>query len=298
LFKINHIQDPKQHLNLLEIANKNSKAKIHLNKGASLQELTLNGYNLIKPMHPLNYSTTYASSIMFPFANRIKDGIYEFNGDRHQLDINEKELNNALHGLVYNKTFDVLSSKTTDDYASVVLCYNENKKAAGFPYHYTIKLEFILTQCTLNLKIEVKNTDSTIFPFTIGWHPYFLSSDLYNSSIIFDSNEKVKLDSQNITQSIEAYENINVLKIKDQRMDDCFILKTKNVEFQTPKYRLKINTSEKESFLQLYTPPYKNTIAIEPTTGISDSFNNGIGLKILKPKEVYHIEWNLKIDNN
>jgi len=48
-------------------------------------------------------------------------------------------------------------------------------------------------------------------------------------------------------------------------------------------------------FLQLFTPPKKNIIAIEPTTGISDSFNNKIGLQILEPDETYTIDWNITL---
>lgn len=49
---------------------------------------------------------------------------------------------------------------------------------------------------------------------------------------------------------------------------------------------------------QLYTPPHDNTIAIEPTTGVSDSFNNGVGLKTLAPNETYNIGWTLALNNN
>jgi aldose 1-epimerase len=47
----------------------------------------------------------------------------------------------------------------------------------------------------------------------------------------------------------------------------------------------------------MYTPPKENIIAIEPTTGVSDSFNNKIGLQILKPKEMYNLNWSLEIKN-
>jgi len=61
---------------------------------------------------------------------------------------------------------------------------------------------------------------------------------------------------------------------------------------------LSLKSSEDDSYLQLYTPSQKNTIAIEPTTGVSDSFNNGIGLKTLNPNESYSINWSLKIQSN
>ena len=38
-----------------------------------------------------------------------------------------------------------------------------------------------------------------------------------------------------------------------------------------------------------------NAIAIEPMTGVSDSFNNKIGLKELSPGQCYGIEWQVNI---
>ena len=294
MFNISHNQD----LNTIEINNSSVFFKVYLNQGASLQELTLGGQELIKDMKPLTYNTTYASSILFPFANRIKDGSYEFEGQSYQFDINEEKLNNALHGLIYNKTFEVLDQQSTETQASVKLAYHEQELSKGFPFTYIIYLEYILTATTLDIHVEVKNTDSKPFPFTLGWHPYFLSSDLRNSSIIFDSKEKLKLDQRNITEKIIANEHVDGFKIKDQFLDDCFILESKAISFKTPEYILNLKTSEEDCYLQLYTPPHKNTIAIEPTTGVSDSFNNGIGLKTLQPNETYKISWNLNIENN
>jgi aldose 1-epimerase len=39
-------------------------------------------------------------------------------------------------------------------------------------------------------------------------------------------------------------------------------------------------------------------IAIEPMTGISNSFNNRIGLKVLEPKKSYSLSWNVKLNNS
>ena len=86
-------------------------------------------------------------------------------------------------------------------------------------------------------------------------------------------------------------------ELKDKQLDDCFYLNAGLVEFVTPAYCLQITSSENESFLQLYTPKVKNTIAIEPTTGISNSFNTKVGLQTLLPKENYQISWKLEYKN-
>ena len=79
---IKHIKDSTINLDYIEIedSEKICYAKIHLNLGASLQELLLNKHHIIKDLSPLTYDSTYASSILFPCANRIEDGVYKFGG--------------------------------------------------------------------------------------------------------------------------------------------------------------------------------------------------------------------------
>ena len=300
MFKIKQYCCEKTNQNDIEISNSETPtfAIIQLNQGARLKELILSDYHIIKEMDGLEYTKTYASSILFPFANRIKDGCYEFENKMYQFPINEKELNNALHGLVFNEEFEVLETDAKEDCATVTFCYIETQEVEGFPFSYVIKLKYTITNKTLNLAVELKNTDSKTFPFTLGWHPYFFSSDRFKSSVIFDSNEKLILNDRCITEGVEVNDNFGLMEIRGQSLDDCYILRTSPVTFKTPEYVLTIDSSEKENFLQLYTPPHPNMIAIEPTTGVSDSFNNGIGLKTLKPNDIYKIEWYLILENS
>ena len=283
--------------NVLEINNPKKKlnAKIFLNDGASLQELTLNGHEIIKDLSPLNYSSTYAYSILFPFVNRIKDGAYTYENKTYQFDINHKEENNALHGLVYNKTFKVIEQVVNNDFASIKLEYNETNKSIGFPYTYSIQLEYLFSDTDCSLKVSVKNTSKEAFPFTIGWHPYFFSDNLFNSSLNFNSSQKLTIGDRNITTGIKKIEPLNTFEVKDKQLDDCWMLDSNTITFITPKYQLLISSSQDNNFLQLYTLPKTNYIAIEPTTGVSDSFNNKIGLQILNSKDIYTITWSLKI---
>lgn len=294
MYKIEHIKAGQFNHVKLTSTNNNSFAKISLNKGASLQELFVNNIAIIEDLSPLKYTDTYASSILFPFANRIKDGTYTFNRKSYQFYINQKEENNALHGLVYNKTFKILDENSSESEASVKLEYNEAKESKGFPYTYTIQLQYTLNDNGLKLNILVKNTDSKPFPFTLGWHPYFISDNLYDSTLQFDCNKKLILDERMITTGVEDYENNNTFEVKDKKLDDCFILNTNTIEFKTPSYNLEINASSSETFLQLYTPPRANTIAIEPTTGVSDSFNNKLGLQVLESGKTYSIDLEIK----
>ncbi|MBU2952016.1 aldose 1-epimerase [Tamlana agarivorans] len=284
---------------ILEIENKASaiSAKIQLNEGASLQEYTFNNLLIIKNLEPLSYQNTYASAILFPFANRIKDGNYTFNGKTYQFPINQKEENNALHGLIFNKTFKISETEALVDTASVTLEYTEKGDSQGFPYPYHVSIKYTFTKTGLSLSFSAKNTSNEAFPFTVGWHPYFASENLYESTLQFDSSNKLIIGDRNIGTGIKANDTPEGFQIKDQQLDDCWVLNQDKVVFTTPQYKLQCSSNVEGNFLQAYTPPLENIIAIEPTTGVSNSFNNKIGLQVLDPGNTYNIAWNLKINH-
>ncbi|ARV16193.1 aldose 1-epimerase [Polaribacter sp. SA4-12] len=295
MYTINHNKEA----NILEVKNSDNSVfgKIYLNQGASLQELTLGGKTIIQDLTPLTYNSTFASSILFPFANRIKDGIYSFNNESFQLEKNQEEEKNALHGYVYDKTFNVIEKEVSLDTAKITLEYTEHTKTAGFPYTYSIQVTYIFNNDTLSLQLNVKNTDDNAFPFTMGWHPYFISDNLSKSTLNFDCDQQVIIGDRNITTGVKDVNSKVALDIEDKQLDDCWVLNSDKVQFNTPKYQLNFSSSVKDNFLQAYTPPRLNTIAIEPTTGVSDSFNNKIGLQTLQPNKEHSITWKININN-
>lgn len=297
MFRVSEIKNNNYDYIEIEHKDKGAYLKIFLNQGASVQELKLDGSHVIQSMAPLTYKETYASAIMFPFANRVKDGKYNFEGKSYQLSLNEKELNNALHGLIYDKTFRVESKEIDSDSAKIKLSYVASDCELGFPFSFYFGLEYHLSKSSLKIIVHVENLGVNAFPFTLGWHPYFMSENLSESSLIFESNKKIEMDDRNITTGIQVIDEINELITDKTDLDDCFILNSEEIKFLTPKYLMTLRSSEKDSFLQVYTPPFKNAIAIEPTTGVSDSYNNEIGLRVLNPSENYHIHWDIHVKN-
>lgn len=132
MYKIKHSIEK----NILEVKNSDASVfgKIYLNDGGSLQELVLNGEPIIADLQPLVYKNTYASSILFPFANRIKDGKYRFNNQDFQFEINHEDERNAIHGLVYNKSFNIIKQVIKKQQAKIVLSYQSQGDEAGFPF--------------------------------------------------------------------------------------------------------------------------------------------------------------------
>lgn len=287
----------RQGLNYLELTSSDgaSKAQISLNQGGRLSNLIFEDIQVLADFDASTYENNYASSILFPFVNRIKDGEYTFNNSKHKLNCNEVDKNNALHGLVYNKTFVCTKKVLTLNYATVTLEYNDYGKHLGFPFKFNIELTYTLNHKGIILSVKIANKDKKNFPFSIGWHPYFHSKSLDNSTLSFSSNVKYVFDNQKI---ISGTTDVNIempFLLKSVTLDDCYRLKTNEINFSTPEYSCDIESTSKNNFLQLYTPEVHNVIAIEPMTGAADNFNNKIGLQTLQPNENYNMKWLIAI---
>ena len=294
MFKIN--SKKKKGLNYVELQNssKTTKAKICLDQGARIVSLKFKDNFIIKEQPDFDYKDSYASSILFPFASRIKEGKYTFEGNEYQLEKNDGD--NALHGLVYNKKFELFEPEEHKDNCSATFNYYEKNESKGFPFTYFLSVTYTLFEDRLKVRITVKNTDTKSFPFTLGWHPYFNSTDLKNSTLSFKSDQKIKFSKSLITKKVKDQKTPEVFKIEDQQLDDCFVLKDDKVTFSTPTYKIKITADSEKNFLQLYTPKGKDIIAIEPMTGISDTFNNKIGIQVLEADKTYVLNWGLKFN--
>ena len=274
---------------------KNSSAKIYLNLGGSLQELFLDGKCLIQDESKF-YKDNYASAVLFPFVSRIEDGKYSFFNKDYELYCNDDKFNNAIHGLIYNKNFSVISKKESADSSSVVIEYEAIEKNIGFPFLYKIQVEYVLSHKSFALNISIENRDNKPFPFTIGWHPYFKSVNLSESKLFFESDKKLELNTRLLPSKTLEINTEIPLEIKNIEFDDCFYLNNNLIEFQTPEYKMLLKSNSKKNYLQVYTPAHRNSVAIEPQTGISNSFNTKEGLQVLNPKEKHFVSWDLKIE--
>jgi len=283
----------------LSLASPNGKIKadFSLNEGGRLKSLFYENRPVIQDLENTTYQEDYASAVLFPFANRICDGKYSFQEENYQLDCNEKEKNNAIHGLIHDKAFQLANSQFEKEKNSITLSYTEENPPKGFPFLFAIELTYTLRNNGLDLAIKAENKSANNFPFTMGWHPYFVVKELADCVLEFDSLKKVLFNQELITIGMAHSFAPNPFRIDQDYLDDCFVLHDKRVRFKTPTYHIEFNNSEHSKYLQLYLPPNENRIAIEPMTGISDSFNNKKGVKILKPNEVFIEKWNLNFLN-
>jgi len=303
--KIDKINNPNKLLEHIRISSDSLSAKIYPNLGGSLQELIVNKVNIIDGIRNdesglKDYANSYKSSILFPFPNRIEDGAYEFMGETHQLPVNEPSVNNAIHGLVYNKEFEVTSMTSDKKWASLELTYNSNGSSVGFPFHFKLKLTYTISATgSMNLSFDLVNQGNLPFPYGMGWHPYFKTEQLTTSVLSFPSKDFYACNDRSLPVKTLKSALPSSFMMKDRKFDDAYSLHKSECGFETEPYKLNFDFDYPDgSYIQVYTPPHGKSIAIEPMTCVANSFNNGIGLKELLPGEsdTWKIQMDLEIN--
>lgn len=273
-------------------------ATLNLHQGGRLEQLRIGNQPIIVEDPSFPYSDSYAASVLFPFVSRVSHGSYEFNGKQFQLHCNTSDGQNALHGLVYNKIFELVSSNVNDNECEVILKLDQIEEQKGFPYPYELLLTYTFSSFGMSLSVKATNTCDEVFPFTIGWHPYFSIPDFDNATLQFDADQQVVFDENLIATGTKPNPLANPLQLEGNSFDDCFIVKDNQATLYTAIYDANIKVNSDDFYLQIYTPPNLPIMAVEPMVGMSDSFNNKFGLMELAPQESYEIAWNIDVTLN
>ena len=255
-----------------------------------------------------NLETSFKGSNLFPYPNRIADAIYSFEGTDYKLPMNFPHEKNAIHGLVYRKNFDVIDQENGEIGCKLFIKYLVEEKIEGYPFNYMLEINYKLHvengfECTT----KISNLDDQHLPFGHGWHPYFIAgnSSINDLSIQFPSKEVLDVDQRGIpTGKSEKYTKFNLLhQIGHTELDSCFLLENSDQPAEILIVNKDINFGykiwqergiNKYNYLQIYTPPSRKSIAIEPMTCAPNVFNNEKGLIILSPLELCSISWGIK----
>jgi aldose 1-epimerase len=275
--------------------------------GAVMLDLTINGENILDSYQTpaeLEKLDWMKNTILYPFPNRLQDGRYFWQGKSQQFDINDKGTNNALHGFALYQKFKVVRILLTDEAAEITCRLEDAGKIAGYPYPTVLEVTFgISVNNKFRVAFAVTNMHYEYIPMGLGWHPYFkLTPTVAETALRMPECDKVMIDARMIPNGQKTDYNAyqTPIKIGDAFLDNCFEVKnngyTYKVAIQGAGKKLTLQANSKTwPYIQMFTPPHRGSIAIEPMTCNIDAFNNGNGLLKLAPGGIWKGEFFISV---
>jgi aldose 1-epimerase len=271
-------------------------------RGAALTGFWANGLEVVGDPEWVGLESAFVGSTLAPWPNRIADARWRRGDAALELEMNEPERRNALHGLVFDVDF-TLRERTED---SVTLGH-ELLPSSGYPFHIDLEVRYLLAESGLEVTSRVKNLGPQPAPFGLAFHPYFkvLSPDAvletsFASFLEADSNLIPTGRSWPLTEAgFTADHEHNSVLAMEARLDHCLsdprpgLIVTRlrspmgvTTIWQQPEFR----------YCMVFTGRVGDAdnlgyVAIEPQTMPANAFNSGKDLLLLEPGSVTNFGW-------
>lgn len=251
----------------------------------------------------------YRSAVLFPSPNRLRDGRYRFAGKDYQFAVNEAATQTALHQFLWRLPAEVTAEHTGDDSHSATLLWRYDASEPGYPFKADIRITFMVAATgAFAMAMEVENTDSVAIPVGLGWHPYYtLGVAIDDCSLHLPQVQRVEIDKRMLpTDNLLVDDRFAELApIGAMQLDDCFVLDGSNAGEQQVKlwsdaagFGLALWQQAGPSgmnFVQLYIPPDRQSLAVEPMSCGIDALNTEAGLVVLEPGQRYHANFGVRV---
>lgn len=113
-------------------------------------------------------------AIMVPFAGRIGDARYTFDGQKQDLQPGVSGADRASrHGFVRNTDFAIATLTADANGAHATLATSAIRPQPGYPHAIDLAVTFMLEAGGLTLDVSMRNVGDSEAPCFFGWHPYF-----------------------------------------------------------------------------------------------------------------------------
>ena len=244
--------------------------------------------------------------VLIPFPGRIAEGRYTFDGEQFQLEQNDKEGPNAIHGFVRTLPWRVVCAEANCVVFDVRL-EAEQYGSKGYPFSLAIQVTYGLDDQGLSCSFDVWNAGTRPAPVGVGFHPYFTvgtsSIDEAEAKIpgagVLEFNDQLAPTGTVLSVSGTEWDCRDFRRIGEKKFNHCYVrLERDAEEMATASLRhagssrvIDVTMDRAFSAIVVYTGDAigdapRRAFAIEPMTCASDAFNHPEwGLKCLAPGE-------------
>ena len=224
--------------------------------GGRLASLVVGGHERLVSGNSASDPLSWGAYPMVPWAGRVRDGVFRFEGQEWQLPINFET--HAIHGTCFGRAWTVVSD------GSLTIPLGPTWPFGGHAVH-----RFDLTPAALTCTLEVHAEDRPM-PAQAGWHPWFVKP----VDLEFHAEQMYEQDAEGIPTG-------ELIPPPSGPWDDCFTGVAEPPQLTWPDGLTLTIESECDHWV-VYDRP-EHATCVEPQTGPPDGFN--VVPRVVEPGE-------------
>ena len=221
---------------------------------------------------------------LVPFSNRIAQARLQWQGTSHPLVRNNGDEPHAIHGVGWQRVWQVLEQTET----SAFLSY-EHRADAAWPFAFDASQMIRLEGSRLSLTLSITNQSHVPAPAGLGWHPYFVKRP--HSQIAFHASGRWEMGADKLPTHRTDIAGLHAM-CDALALDHCFDGWDGVVTLRDPLMDVRLQSTL--SRLVVFTNATRDTVAIEPVSHVNNAVNllregmsdaQALGLAVLAPGE-------------
>lgn len=233
-------------------------------RGAEMKTLRVNGENRLWSGDPAVWAGR--APVLFPICGGLPDDMFTYNGEEYHL---------KKHGFARFMDFEVVSA--TDTSATFLLESNQ-ETLEQYPFAFRLYLTYTLRGAAIDIRYQVKNTDTKTMYFSIGSHEgYACPEGIEEYDLFFEKAETLStcdLDGNLIAPTLTPIlKESKFLPLYDKLFEvDALVfkdVKSREVTLRNRKTGKSVSVKfDGFNYLLFWTKPGAPYLCIEPWTGI------------------------------
>jgi aldose 1-epimerase len=260
--------------------------------GASLRH---RGVELLRRVEDLDGAAAKGSTggipLLHPWANRLAGPTYLTAGRRATLDLTSPLLHADEHGLPIHGVpwsrlvWEVLEA--TPDVLRARLDWRRPNLLAVFPYPHRLELAVTIRPDGLAMETALTAGAEGPVPASFGFHPYLGLPDLPRAHwrLELPAMRRLTLDGRGIPTGAETPFPGFQAELGEASFDDGFALLDERsvLSLSGAGRRLSVEMRGGYTHAQVFAPPGKDLVALEPMTAPANALVSGRGLRVVEP---------------
>jgi galactose mutarotase-like enzyme len=216
--------------------------------------------------------------LLAPWANRLSQDRFRVAGKR--VDLTKADVHRDGNGLAIHGTVTALPGwrihRLRPARLDAVLDYDRPELLAAFPFRHRLEVSVALSERGLGIETAVVAPEDGPVPVSFGWHPYFRVAGPRTRWLLgLPALAHLELDERAIPTGRSAEQRAERRPLGDRIFDDLYVLRGRRFSLEGRSGGVVLRFGRGYEFAQVYAPPGRSFVAIEPMTAPIDGLVTG-----------------------